>query len=179
MSYPTTVDTGQVQPWLISNEAVAGPSASHTLTANKVYLYAFETMANITIDAMRWAMAATTTGTTDLGIFDASGNLLAHTGTSTNSANVNISANIAKDGAGNTITSLALAPGRYYTGLCPSNSTDTYQAAAFFTGTPLIDHAMIATNAGTAGVLPATTGAIINNTTLVPMVSAHIVGGIA
>lgn len=166
MGQPSSVDSGGIAPWSIVEEGMAPQGTSHVLTTNQVYLWGFETNVAITIDVLYWKMAATATGTTDIGVYDASGNLLTHSGATANSANANNSVTLTN--------ALSLGPGRYMLGLCPSNGTDTYidiNAA----GSGLI-RTMGCANAGTAGVLPATTGALsaAGNT---PIMRAHIVGG--
>lgn len=179
MGYPTTVDTGQASPWIIETYGVLGASSNTVLVANKVYMWAFELYANCTITAMRWGTGSTAAGNTDMGIYDSSGNLLAHTGATANSANSNMSANIAKDGSGNTITSIALAPGKYLMALCPSTSTDTYTRSSFINGTPILDNHCNATNTGTSGVLPGTTGTITVSASVIPHMAAVVSGGLA
>ncbi len=171
MSYPSSIDTGQVQPWMIDQGiGTDATSASGVLAANNVYLFPFELSVGVTITGMRWRMAVTVTGTTDMGIYDASGNLLAHTGVQTNVAsNVN-SANFASP--------LNLGPGRYYLALCPSNATDTYFRNAALGAANAIVRAYQGATAGTAGVLPNTTGAISFIQTF-PDMAALVSGGSA
>lgn len=152
-------------PAIVDADIAVGTAAA-ALTANQVYLYAFEINGPCTADAGRWKMGATVTGTTDMGVYNAAGALLAHTGAVVNVANTNMSANF--------LSSVTLAPGRYFLALCPSNGTDTYnRASAVGTG---ISRTCQATNAGTAGVLPSTTGTILQNGTC-PVMAMHIVGG--
>lgn len=164
--------TSPVQPWIIDNLGIAPAASSHTLTANKGYLWAFELLAPCTITAMRWFMAATVTGTSDAGIYDGSGNLLSHTGAVTNVANVDNSANL--------LSSLALSPGRYYMALCPSNSTDTYMSISGLqdVATPSLTRVLFTVTNGSAGVLPSTTGGIALSNRI-PVLAAVVSGGIA
>ena len=162
-----------VQPWVIDMGLGAdGSAASGVLTANVVYLYAFEIPATVgsslTIAGMRWRMFATVTGTTDIGIYDQNGNLLAHTGVQTNLASQVQSANFA--------SALALAPGRYYMGLCPSNSTDTYGRVGSLGPNFSIARNYQGATAGTAGVLPASAGAVSTNPAT-PVMEAIVSGG--
>src|SRR5690348_18394183 len=115
MSFITTV---RIQPWIIEGYSFSPQNSSGTLTANAVYTFAFEVQAPVTITAMRWRMGATATGNTDTGIYDANGNLLAHTGSTANVASVDNTANL--------LSSITLAPGRYYMAITPGNATDTY-----------------------------------------------------
>lgn len=174
MGYPTTVDTGQVQPWIIDSIATAAGTTNGALVANTVYLWAFELYVPCTITALRWRMGATATGNADLGIYDANGNLLGHTGSSANTASTDNTANL--------LASLTLASGRYYLALSPGNSTDTYTRLATLLGgsTVAINRSFSAANGSTGAtspVLPATTGVISPNTTM-PVVSGIVSGGI-
>ena len=167
MGYPTTVDTGQVTPWLLGAPEINSAASNGVLAANSVYLYVFELMAPVTVTSMRWRMGATATGTSDLGIYDGNGNLLGHTGASTNTASTLMT--VALTGG-----NLALSPGRYSLALCPSNATDTYFRANNMAQS--VARCYIATNAGTAGVLPATTGAQ-TSTTACPVLAGIVSGG--
>ena len=163
--------TAPVQPWIIDMLGVTGPASSHVLTANRVYMWGFELYASCTITAMRWYMAATVTGTTDIGIYDSAGNLLGHTGATANVA--------ALDNSANLIAALALSPGRYYMALCCSNATDTYESAGLQDGTtPAVTRLVRAVNSGTGGVLPSTTGGT-TTLNLAPVMAAVVSGGIA
>jgi len=166
MGYPSSVDTGLITPWIIPSEENVMQGSSFTLTANTVYLYLLELQGPATIPSMRYRMGATATGTVDLGIYDGSGNLLGHTGAvSTVASGLNTI---------NLISSLNLSPGRYALALCPSNSTDTYIG---LTGAKAGGGRWAtATNAGTAGVLPGTTGTILT-ATVSPITIADVTGG--
>lgn len=166
MGYPSSVDSGGVAPWAIVEEGIPPSGASHVLTANQVYLWGFEIQTPITIDTLTWKMAATVTGTTDVGIYDANGNLLAHSGATTNVANSNNTATLTN--------ALSIGPGRYLLALCPSNGTDTYSGVNA-AGSGLV-RSMGCANAATAGVLPATTGTL-SAAGNVPLMRAHVVGG--
>ena len=153
MGYPASVDTGQVTPWIIDGGNIAVGNSNAVLSANTVYLWAFEIYTWTVFTGMHWKVAATATGTTDAGIYDSNGNLLAHTGAITNVASTQNGAAFAN--------SLSLAPGKYYMALCPSNSTDTYNRInniQIGASDNAIARTYTATNAGTAGVLPNTTG---------------------
>ena len=170
MSYASTVDTGQVQPWVIDMGMGAdGSAASGTLTANTVYMFPFELLANVTITGMRWRMFVTVTGTTDIGIYDSGGNLLAHTGTQVNAASQVQSANFA--------SVLALSPGRYYMALCPSNSTDTYGRVGSMGPNFSIARNYTGATAGSSGVLPASAGALSTSAAM-PVMEAIVSGGV-
>lgn len=158
--------------WIISNDAVSlNAVLTVTLGANIVYLYAFEIFAPTTFTGAKWRMGATTTGTTDVGIYDVNGNLQTHTGAITNTASTNMSQAF----SGGNIT---LAPGLYFMALCPSNATDTYLGVASTTSKTTTSRDRQATNSGTAGVLPATTGGYSDTPSAVPAMSLTISGGL-
>lgn len=166
MGYPTTVDTGTVQPWIITNEEFLSQGSTFTLTANNVYLYLFEIAGPITIATMRYRIGATATGTVDLGLYDSGGNLLSHTGaTAVAASNIN---------SLSLLTTVNLSPGRYSMALCPSNSTDTYVGSSGLKNGG--GRYALATNTGTAGVLPSTTGTILVSTFSI-VVNAVVTGG--
>ena len=169
MGYPSTVDTGQIQPFVIDMGLGAdGASASGVLAANTVYMFPFELYANVTVTGMRWRMFATVTGTTDIGIYDVNKNLLAHTGVQTNVVSAVNSANFASP--------LVLSPGQYYMALCPSNSTDTYGRVGTLGPSFSIARNYTGATAGTAGVLPATEGALSTSASM-PVMEAIVSGG--
>ena len=151
MPYPNTVDAGGIPPAIISSDATAVSAASGVLAGNVVYLYAFEITASIVISSMKFRVTATATGTTDAGIYDSNGNLLTHTGAVTNTANTTMTNALS---GGN----FSLAPGQYFSALCCSNSTDTYQRVSPGNSYSPMSRMRQATNAGSVGVLPATTG---------------------
>src|SRR6266705_6361554 len=173
MGYPSTVDTGQVTPWIVEGISAIAGNGNAVLVANTVYLWAFKLNSPTTILGMRWRMAATATGKTDAGIYDSSGNLLANIGATVNTANLDQSVNFA--------TALNLSPGKYYMALTPGNSTDTYgRAGGLVAGTITITRAMTATNNSTGTttpVLPGTTGGTAASN-LMPSLSAIIQGGL-
>lgn len=152
-------------PWTITNPEVVMQGSSFVLVANTVYLYAFELLAPVSVASLRYRAGSTATGTVDLGIYDANGNLLGHTG-ATNT--------IASGLQSIALTSLSLSPGRYLMALCPSNSTDTYvgQSGLKLGG----GRYFAATNTGTAGVLPAATGTIVTSAIALEVV-AVVTGG--
>src|SRR5258708_13650212 len=81
MGYPTTVDTGQVQPQIIDNEVASSTLNTSALSANTVYLWAFELLTNVTITGMRFRNGTTATVATTLGIYTSAGNLIPATHT--------------------------------------------------------------------------------------------------
>lgn len=173
MGYPTTVDTGQVQPWILDGASQLVSNGTAALTANTVYVWAEEVQANVTITGMRWRMTATTTGNTSAGIYDGNGNLLAQTGSTLNVANV--------DNAANFATPLLLSPGRYYLALTPGNGTDTYaRAAGLQATTNPITRSFTATNGSTGGTTPSLPPTLGGTTpsALAPALSAIVSGGL-
>ena len=145
-TYPPT-------PAIISDEVAALVGASTVLSANTVYLSAFELNAPTVVLGVRWVMVATVTGTTNIGIYTMAGNLVSgsDTGARTNVAS--------SDNTFTYATPVLLSPGQYLMALAPSNSTDTYlERAVTSTGAC---RERRATNALAAGALPATTGAFV------------------
>ena len=116
-------------------------------------------------------MGATTTGTTDMGVYDANGNLLAHTGATTNTASTNMSQAFS---GGN----LALGPGQYFMALCPSNSTDTYLAVTSTSRQAPVTRNRLGVTAGTSGVLPSTSGGYSDGPSRTPGMSLTILNGL-
>lgn len=174
MSYASTVDTGQVTPWIVEGASAIAGNGNAILVANTVYLWAFELYSSTVVLGMRWRMAATATGKTDAGIYDSSGNLLASIGATANAANLDQNVNFAN--------ALNLSPGKYYMALTPGNSTDTYgRVGGLVAGTITITRAMTATNASTGTTTPAlptsTGGAAASN--IMPSLSVVIQGGLA
>lgn len=153
MAYPPTYDPGQVQPWIIGNEAIAATAASGVLTANQVMLWAFEITSQVTITALRFRTGPTITGVCDVGIYDANGNLLVNTGAAAPAASSVVSRALA--------TPLIIGPGRYYLAFCASLATDTYFRAVNLGANFTRNY--VAVTAGSAGVLPATTGGIASS----------------
>ncbi len=155
--------TGIVAPWLL-NESVTTVGTNVVLVANTVYLVPIEVAGACTCTGIRFR-TVTATGTSDVGIYDANGNLLAHSGAVANSGALQTL---------NLLAPLALAPGRYILAITPSNSTDTYQInGGNIAG--LVD-AYTATNAAVAGVLPNTTGVLVTSAQKLQIVGL-IVGG--
>lgn len=167
MSYPSTVDSGQVAPWTTTQPELIQGATSSTLAANIVYCYVFELYGTATYSGMKIKTGSTASGTVDCGIYDSGGNLLVHC-----SSPSSLTAS-----AVNTISfsaNITLNPGRYIMALTPSSSSDTY----FRTGSinAGMERAYTATNGGSAGVLPNTTGTL-NTTTSCAVMSLVVVGG--
>src|SRR5258708_2705457 len=122
MGYPTTVDTGQVQPQIIDNEVASYTLNTSALSANTVYLWAFELLTNVTITGMRFRNGTTATGATNLGIYTAAGNLIAgsDTGAQTDAVSTTKTATYGSP--------VVLGPGQYFLALACNNATDTFNA---------------------------------------------------
>src|SRR5260221_12935535 len=174
MGYPSTVDTGQVQPQFIGTEPVGLAGAlTILLTANQVYLYLFEVPpTGITILGTKWRMGATIGGHTNMGIYTYAGNLVAgsDTGAQLNVANNSMAFTYA--------TAITLGQGSYYIALACDNATDTFEGITAPTGGSQISRHRAATNALAAGALPATTGTILTAGTKVPGAALQVSGGI-
>ena len=173
MGYPSTVDTGQVQPQFIGTEPVGLAGAlTILLTANQVYLYLFELSAQEIITGAKWRMGATTTGHTNMGIYTYAGNLVSgsDTGAQLNVANNSMAFTYA--------TAITLGQGSYYIALACDNATDTFEGITAPTGGSQISRHRAATNALAAGALPATTGTILTAGTKVPGAALQVSGGI-
>src|SRR5947209_8243171 len=109
----------QPAPLIVSDgETIGLMGSSQTLTANAVYLWAFEIFALTTFTGAKLRIVATATGTTDIGIYTFTGSLLIDTGAIANVANTNMSNNFTAN--------LSIDKGQYFMALCPSNATDTY-----------------------------------------------------
>lgn len=172
MPYPISVDTGQVAPWIISNDpaSLAG-SATVTLVANQVYLYAFEITANITITSAKWHIGTIATGTTDLGVYDVNGNLLAHTGPVGNVAATNMHAAF-------TSGNFLLGPGQYFLALCPSSASDNYLGITAVGAQAPLSRNRLATNTGVTGQLPTTMGSYTDNPSKIPALALTLLNGL-
>lgn len=158
-------------PFILTDNSLLAGGASGVLTANTVYVLAVQIQSGLilAIPAMTWKTTATTTGTTDAGIYDANGNQLSHTGAIANVATSNMRSNL--------LIAQKLPSGKYYLAMTPSNSTDTYTRVTNFGTVNAIAACYTAANAGTAGVLPATLGAL-TVTAIMPVIGAAITGGI-
>src|SRR5260221_14466166 len=112
MGYPSTVDTGQVQPQFIGTEPVGLAGAlTILLTANQVYLFLYELSAQEIITGVKWRMGATTTGHPNMGIYTYAGSLVSgsDTGAQLNIANTNQSFSFG--------AAITLVQGSYYIAL--------------------------------------------------------------
>ena len=163
-----------IGPLIVADEASSlAANAAATYTANGVYLYAFELQAATTFSGGKWRCGATTTGTTDVGIYSFAGNLQGtDTGAVTNVASTNISANF----TGGNIT---LPPGQYFAALCVSNGTDTIAGKqGGISTTEVASRQRFATNSATSGVLPSTTGGYSDAPVNFPSFALTVVNGL-
>lgn len=173
MPYPSTVDANQVQEWMLGSDALEMGAGGTTgaVTANQVYLVAVEVRGMTTIANMRTHVGTTATGHTDMGIYDANGNLLVHTGAVTNVAST---ANTNPLIGGN----YTLAIGNYYIAFACDNSTDTYSRMGTLNVPGALSTVRFATNTATSGVLPSTLGTILAPTSAIPVWCAIAVNGL-
>lgn len=109
-------------PWYLANPgflAAVGPTAR---TADVVYAHEVYLNEPAQLTAFSIPHGGVSAGNIDMGIFDASGNLLAHTGITSVAGFVNLPQTI------NLVSPLPLSAGRYLFGVWLDNSTDTYFA---------------------------------------------------
>lgn len=125
MPYPSSVDAGQVVPFALYDGEIASNSAA-ALVANTCYLVGVTLNAYATLTSMRVDFGTGGNGHYDLGVYDATGangapiNLLAHCA-ATNTTLATATGLV----TGTFISSVALAPGRYWLALWIDNATDT------------------------------------------------------
>lgn len=125
-------------PWLLQSGEPKS-SAATTLTDNTTYLTAIELLAPVTITGFRYR-ATSATGTYDIGIFDANGNLLTHTGVN------NVASGVVLINLG---TAYSLSPGRYFLGYWTAGAGTGNVFVASSTAEDLSNVAQVtATNAG-------------------------------
>lgn len=156
-------------PPLLVDSGVDFVGSSGVLSANVVYLFAFEIQAPTVVTGGKWRMAVTVTGTTNIGIYTAAGNLVSgsDSGAKTNVTN--------SDNSFTYVTAITLSPGQYLMALSPSNSTDTYQQRGLTASATT--RYRTASNALSGGALPGVTGAL-TLPSLFPAFSLTIQGGI-
>jgi hypothetical protein len=156
MGYPSSVDTGQVQPFVLEEPDVTVMSGN-ALTLGVGYFTAIVLYAPVVVTQMRcYITAASPTGNVDMGIYDATGtnsapnNLLGHTGAIaavTTTFTQNLTAN------------LSLAPGRYWLAVVETvaNTVGSRGSLAASVGVNM------QTSATNLTVLPATAGTVTNS----------------
>ncbi len=159
-------------PLIVANEIIALTGVATTaVTGNQVYLYAFEVYSPTTFSGAKWRVGATSTGTTDIGIYSFDGNtLFAHTGAITNVASTNMS---------NAFTggNVTLPAGQYFMAVTVSNSTDTLVTLPA-SNAGIMSRVRQSTNNATAGVLPSTTGGYSDVPARVVACALTVVGGL-
>ncbi len=160
-----------IPPYLGSDAAESSAGGTtNTVTANQVYLIAEQIIGGCVVTGMRTHVGSTATGNTDMGIYDANGNLLAHTGKVANVASTTQTNNFSSP--------LYLGPGNYFLAFANDNGTDTYSRAGTIGVPGAMSNFRIATNNATAGVLPATLGAILAPSGAYPVFSGVTQGGL-
>ncbi len=156
MGYPSTVDTGQVQPFMLADPTALSGGAGAVVTAGSAYFVGYVLLAQVTVSQMRTWFGGSPTGQVDMGIYDATGtnngpgNLLGHTGANTAAAAVftkSLTAN------------LTLPPGQYWLAILDTVA-DTIMSRSVNTGGMAPAYKTTATN---LTVLPSTAGAIATN----------------
>lgn len=147
------------QPMIICSEAVdAAGGVACVLNASPgsvPYLYAFEVSGNsLTIHQVRFRIGATATGSTNMAIYTAAGNLVSgsDTGALSNSQNTTVTQAYATD--------ITLFPGAYWIAIACTNTTDTYGGITGITARIAGTRHRIGTNVLAAGAMPATLGTI-------------------
>ena len=115
MPYPSSVDSGQIQPFFFGSLADLANAQANLRTANNCYFSPIDVQAHMTVYAMRTQIGTAGNGHIMMGIYDVSGNLLASTpSTLTTTGIMTLSFN----------SDLPLAPGRYYSALWIDNAAD-------------------------------------------------------
>jgi hypothetical protein len=162
-------------PLSLNNEGLEASSViTSALVANTVYLYAFVVSVPIALSGAKWetGLAVLGSGGTDVGIYSFAGTLLVHFAAVVQ----NVASSIM---SGNFATNpYTLAPGQYFMAYCVSDATDLIRLAVPTAGTVAESGARKATNNGTAGVLPPTTGGYGAPPGKFPAFSLTVVGGL-
>ncbi len=133
MGYPSSVDTGQVQPLALYDGELASQATATALVANTAYLVGVVLPVPAVLTGIRVRCTAGGTGHYDVGIYDATGtngapnNLLAHAAATATSLVTASSVYLTPALIGG---NLALAAGRYWLALWCDNATDTWNKVA-------------------------------------------------
>lgn len=155
MGYPSTVDTGQVVPAIISNEVGAMVGNNNTtLTQNAVYLFAFEVNSNTTILGGKWWCGSTAASTANMAIYTLAGSIVS----GSDSGAVNNSASSVASFTYS--TPVTLAPGQYFMAFASATGTDTYIVRSG-AGNSTNMRERKATNSLSAGSMPTSTGTLL------------------
>jgi hypothetical protein len=104
-------------PWALY-EGDSGAGAQGVLATATAYFVPVYSQGPATLTAIRWRTSGTPTGTTDVGVYDANGNLLGHLAAPV--------ANVAGVQSATLPTPINIKQGRYYLAIWASNATDTY-----------------------------------------------------
>ena len=136
MSYPATVDTGQVQPYALYLDDLQQGGLSSGFAAGAIFINGIIVSAPLTILAMECRMG-TATGNIDMGIYDVNFNLLVHKGATAAASGLN------------TLTfasPLPLSPGQYWLAWMDTIGTDTvYEANSGLGGFQLTQRSVATT----------------------------------
>jgi hypothetical protein len=120
MPYPSSVDTGQIQPWILGEIADLNNAQANTRTANNCYFNPTRLDAHAVLMALRTQIGTAGNGHIQLGVYDEGKNLLYASASTTTTTGI-MTLTLA--------TPLPLAPGRYYLSLWIDNAVDqTYSA---------------------------------------------------
>lgn len=159
-------------PWYLAHREMitAQTAGESTRTANATYLHDIDVLVPVVITSFSIAHGSVSAGNLDLGIYDSSGNLLAHVGaTAAGAINTTQTINLASP--------FLLSPGRYFLAFWTDSATATYFARTAIT--PVAGFGNIKQSVGTnAGGLAATTagmGGIQDGQVFVPFL-AHLQG---
>lgn len=174
MGYPTSVDTGIIQP-LTLHDYDLGSGGSAALTANTAYLVGCTIYAPVTLTGIRIRCASGGSGHYDVGLYDstgtnrAPGNLLTHAA-STATSLATSTATLTPALIGGNIT---LSPGNYWLALWVDNATDTFVRVSLNSGM------LIAQSGGSSGPLPAAASSLTSlaNVGIQPYITGIISGG--
>lgn len=152
-------------PWaLLPDDREAWSSAtSAILTANATYIQAARLDIGATLTGFRTRFTAGTAGNYDVGLYDASGNRLTHTGIIATATGIQ-TANLG--------TALPLSPGRYYLAFWIDNATDTVRQSSTANGLSLTSFAVTG-----VGGLPATVTPPLGSLGIAPGVIGLLSGG--
>ena len=129
MGYPSTVDSGLVIPWTMQadDRFNATATSTTTLAITTTYISAVTWTAFGILTGFRYRCGTGGTDSCDIGLYDASGNLLTHTGSTLTSGSA----------SGTTInlaTAYSLSPQRYYLAFWMSGATNTIRQFSLANG---------------------------------------------
>lgn len=152
MGYPSSVDTGQVQPFVLETEDISVLTYT-AVVAGSAYFSPYVLNAQVTVTQMRCSFTGSPTGSVSMGIYDATGannapgNLICQTG-----ANAAATGNFTKSLTANQI----LPPGQYWLAFLDTVADSVGLRAGLSSGMG----AFLKTTSTSLTVLPATAGAV-------------------